>query len=83
MERMTKEASDKVKAILAAVTAIEGIQKRLRLNLAQLGTVGLFVDDARLGAAEGHVDQAIGELVVLAEKLNCQAMNEFPSYLVR
>lgn len=78
---MTKAASEKVQGILAAVTAIEGIQKRLRLNLAQLGTVGLFVDDADLARAEGRVDGAIADLTVLVNRLNIRAMAEFPEYL--
>lgn len=78
---MTKETSDKVKAAMAAIKAIEGIQSRLRLNLAQVGTVGLFIDDARLSAAEGKVADAIQDLGVLVERLNVRAMNEFPGYL--
>jgi hypothetical protein len=78
---MTKAASEKVQGILAAVTAIEGIQKRLRLNLAQLGTVGLFIDDADLARAEGRVDGAIADLTVLVNRLNIRAMAEFPEYL--
>ena len=78
---MTKAASEKVQGILAAVTAIEGIQKRLRLNLAQLGTVGLFIDDADLARAEGRVDGAIADLTALVNRLNIRAMAEFPEYL--